>query len=275
MMSEIETPEAEFVEEAGLMAPGAPGEKPPEPMEAESEPAIVGEVARPEDLLAPVEALLLATGEPLSTGDLASLLRAPKGVVLEALEKLRARFADESHGLDVVEIAGGWQLGTKPAFSSLVEKMLREIRKVRLSPAALETLAIIAYRQPVTRAEIEAIRGVNVDGVMKTLLDRDLIRITGKKDEVGKPLLYGSSENFLMHFGLRALSDLPPLSEFDEIARAKADVAKEPEGPDWYLISSSQREALDALQDAAERELSDLDAKLKAIKPPKVEKPEA
>jgi segregation and condensation protein B len=274
-MSETETPDALATDPEGPMEEGEGLAPETDSAEGEGAPDVVAIPAGPDDLMAPLEALLLATGEPLSTGDLASLLRARKEVVLEALEKLRARFADSSHGLDVVEIAGGWQLGTKPAFSPLIEKMLREIRKVRLSPAALETLAIIAYRQPVTRAEIEAIRGVNVDGVMKTLLDRDLIRITGKKDEVGKPLLYGSSENFLMHFGLRGLSDLPPLSEFDEIARAKADVVSESKGPDWYAISTSQREALDALQDAAERELSDLDAKLKAIKPPKVDKPEA
>ncbi|MEK8023076.1 MAG: SMC-Scp complex subunit ScpB [Candidatus Hydrogenedentota bacterium] len=237
---------------------------------AESAPAVEKKEYRPEDLLAAIEALLLATGEPLPVKTMASLLKAPKNIVEAALAALKSSYEAPHHGLDIVEIAGGWQFGTKPDHAALIEKMLREVRKVRLSPAALETLAIIAYRQPVTRAEAEAIRGVNIDGVMKTLLDRELIRITGKKEEVGRPLLYGTTDAFLMHFGLKSLADLPPLSEFDEIAKAKADVMIEEQGPDWHAISESQRDALDALTEAAERELSDLDAKLATLKPPKV-----
>jgi segregation and condensation protein B len=223
--------------------------------------------------LAALEALLFATGDPLSAGELAELLEISRPEVAVAVVRLKERYAAAEHGLDVVEIAGGFQLGTRPEHAELIERMLREVRRVRLSPASLETLSIIAYRQPVTRAEIEAIRGVNVDGVMKTLLDRDLIRITGKKEEVGRPLLYGTTDPFLMHFGLRAVTDLPPLSEFDEIARARADRASEEPKEDWFATTESQREALEALAGAAERELADLDVKLAALKPPKVVRP--
>ncbi len=241
------------------------GAEPPAPPSTPAEPPTAAAI------LASVEALLFATGEPLAVNDLVSLLKAPRIVVEEALGMLAARYGSGEHGITAVEIAGGWQLGTKPEFAPLIEAMLTEIKRVRLSPAALETLAIIAYRQPVTRAEIEAIRGVNIDGVMKTLLDRELIRIMGKKEEVGRPLLYGTTENFLMHFGLRGIKDLPPLTEYDEIARARAEGAKEESGPDWFSITENQREALDALAEAAEKELADLDAKLKQLKPPKVD----
>lgn len=220
-------------------------------------------------LAAKIEALLLATGEPISVSAIAGLVEASKSEVEESLRSLQSDCAAENRGINVVEIAGGWQLATKAEHAPLIEAMLREVRKVRLSPASLETLAIIAYRQPITRAEVEQIRGVNIDGVMKTLLDRDLVRITGKKEEVGRPLLYGTTDNFLMRFGLKNLSDLPPLSEFDEIARSKAESVSE-EAPDWGAISEGQRGALEALTEAAERELTDLDARLAQIKPPKV-----
>lgn len=225
----------------------------------------------PAALCAAIEAMLLATGEPLSLGTLADLLGVKKNVVEAALALLKERYAAGERGIALVEIAGGFQFGTKPEHAGLIERMLKEVRKVRLSPAALETLAIIAYRQPVTRNEIEAIRGVNIDGVMKTLLDRELIKITGKKEEPGRPLLYGTTEGFLMHFGLNQLSDLPPLSEYDEIAKAKAMGEMQEENvPDWMAISEQQRESLSELASAAERELADLDDKLKALKPPKV-----
>lgn len=227
--------------------------------------------ADPAEFCAAIEAMLLATGEPLSLGTLADLLGVKKSVVEAAIALLKERYAAGERGIALVEIAGGFQFGTKPEHAGLIERMLKEVRKVRLSPAALETLAIIAYRQPVTRAEIEAIRGVNIDGVMKTLLDRELIKITGKKEEPGRPLLYGTTEGFLMHFGLNQLSDLPPLSEYDEIAKARAMGEMQEENvPDWMAISEQQRESLNELASAAERELADLDEKLKTLKPPKV-----
>ncbi len=221
-------------------------------------------------LPAMLEALLLATGEPLSTATLAHLVKRKPAEVTAALEALQASYAGDERGLLVVEIAGGWQFGTKPVHAPLIEKMLKEVRHVRLSPAALETLAIIAYRQPITRAEIEAIRGVNVDGVLSTLMDRELVKMVGRKEEVGRPVLYGTSEAFLMHFGLRSLGDLPPLSEFEEIARARADVGEYSAGPNWHALSDEQRAALEELQQAADRELADVDARLRELRPPKV-----
>lgn len=225
---------------------------------------------KPGSIAPALEALLLATGEPLSTSTLAHLVGRKPSEVLMALEVLRDEYASPQRGLMVVEIAGGWQFGTKPAHAPLIEKMLKEVRHVRLSPAALETLAIVAYRQPITRAEIEAIRGVNVDGVLSTLMDRELVKMVGRKEEVGRPVLYGTSEAFLKHFGLRSLGDLPPLSEFEEIARARADIGDEVPGPDWHALSDDQRSSLEQLQQAADRELADLDARLRELKPPRV-----
>lgn len=219
---------------------------------------------------AAVEALLLATGEPLSDKAIADLLGVEKKYTAALIEKLREKYSGPEFGIHIIELAGGFQFATKPEHSDLIDALLKEIKKVRLSPASLETLAIIAYRQPVTRTEIEEIRGVNVDGVMKTLIERELVKIVGKKDEPGRPLLYGTTENFLLHFGLRSLKDLPPLSEFDEIARARASGEVEDEPTDWGALSDSQREALDSLASAAERELADIDDRLKSMKPPKV-----
>jgi len=226
---------------------------------------------KPEELFASLEALLLATCEPLTVKELVSLLDLPKKIIEQSLTELKAKYDSGEHGISVLDIAGGWQFGTKPEFASLIESMLTEVKRVRLSPAALETLAIISYRQPITRADIEVIRGVNVDGVMKTLLDKELIRIVGKKEEVGRPLLYGTTENFLMNFGLMSLSDLPPLSEYDEIAKAKAEGVEEKK-EDWFEFTENQRESLNALQNAAEKELANLDEKLSQLKPIKIEK---
>lgn len=224
----------------------------------------------PPALVAAVEALLLVTSEPLSARTLADLLEVTPVAVKNAITALAYRLTATESGLMVVEIAGGYQLGSRPEHAAIIEKMLHEVRRVRLSVASLETLAIVAYRQPVTRNEIETIRGVNIDGVMKTLLERELIKILGKKDEPGRPLLYGTTETFLLLFGLKSLADLPPLSEFDEIARARALAEMEEPTPDWQAISASQRDQLSALTDAAERELAGLDEKLAQLKPPRV-----
>jgi segregation and condensation protein B len=163
-----------------------------------------------------LESLLLAAPEPLALTRLAQILPAyPRREIQRALEALAEEYRAEERGLRLQEVAGGWQLRTAPANAEYVRSLLAE-RPVRLSRAALETLAVIAYRQPVTRAEIEAIRGVDVDAVLNGLLERRLVRVIGRKDAVGRPLLYGTTQEFLETFGLKDLSALPTLEELGE-----------------------------------------------------------
>jgi len=149
-------------------------------------------------------------GEPLSPQEIARILE----VSVERAEEIVGALSDSlaSRGLQVVKVAGGYRLVTRAEYAHFVER-LHPPARVRLSRAALETLAVIAYRQPMTRPEIEAIRGVNVDGVVETLLSHRLICEKGRKDTVGRPMLYGTTEDFLAHFGLNSLADLPPLPE--------------------------------------------------------------
>lgn len=166
-----------------------------------------------------VEALLFAAGDPVPAAKLAKLLDIDELTVGDLIDELRGEMAEEGRGLSIVEVAGGYQMCTKPELASVVEK-LAEVPDSRLSVAALETLSIIAFRQPVTKPEIEAIRGVKVDGVVNTLLDRQLIREMGRKDVIGRPILYGTTDIFLQCFGLKDLSELPDLTKLvpDEAA---------------------------------------------------------
>jgi segregation and condensation protein B len=124
----------------------------------------------------------------------------------------------------VVEIGGGYQLATKPEYYEFVQRLVESSRKQKLSKAAMETLAVIAYKQPVVRSTIESIRGVNVDGVLRTLMERDLVRIVGREDGPGRPLLFGTTREFLMRFGLNKVSDLPGLKEIEELVGAEEGV---------------------------------------------------
>lgn len=159
-----------------------------------------------------VEALLFAAGDPVSAAKLANLLDIDEITVDELISELRSGMEQENRGLTIVEVAGGFQMCTKPELAAVVEKLV-EVPDSRLSSAALETLSIIAFRQPVTKPEIEAIRGVKVDGVVNTLIDRRLIREMGRKDVIGRPILYGTTDEFLQCFGLKSLQELPDLSK--------------------------------------------------------------
>jgi segregation and condensation protein B len=170
-----------------------------------------------------LESLLFAADRPLALGDLKRLLseKDPKPISV-ALEALKQRRADS--GIQLVSVAGGWQLRTHPANGTWVAKLVAG-RPQRLSRAMMETLAIVAYRQPITRPEIDEIRGVDCGPVLRTLLDRGLIRVIGKKEEVGRPMLYGTTPEFLKTFSLRDLTELPTLREFHELGVAeKAEV---------------------------------------------------
>jgi segregation and condensation protein B len=165
-----------------------------------------------EDLRAVVEAILFVADEPQSANRIAQVLDGVElADVKKALEKIRVDCEEEDRGIYLFEVAGGFQMGTKEKCRPHLDKFFEKRRRMRLSTAALETLAIVAYRQPLTRAEIEAIRGVNVDGVVHSLLERRLIKIAGRKEAVGNPFLYRTTREFLQHFGLRSLSDLPQI----------------------------------------------------------------
>lgn len=159
-----------------------------------------------------VECLLFVAGDPVTVRDLVKTTETDSEQILDALQALRDRYQTTHSGLHIVEIAGGYQLATRPEFSIHVGKLLAPNQN-RLSRPGLETVTIIAYRQPCTQAEIEAIRGVSVDGVLKTLVERELITEAGRKAAPGRPILYGTTTTFLHYFGLANLTDLPPLED--------------------------------------------------------------
>lgn len=164
-----------------------------------------------------VEALLLAADRPLKTEDLDQVLAGPGvAAVEEALHSIADRLRQGPGGVRLVEVANGWRLRTDPRAAPWVAA-LRGGRPLRLSRAALETLSVVAYRQPVTRAEVEDLRGVDPGGVLRLLVERELVTTLGRRDEPGRPLLYGTTRHFLDVFGLRDLSDLPTLRDLREL----------------------------------------------------------
>ena len=161
-----------------------------------------------------IEAALFAADRPLTLDELGALdPESGQADVRTALDGLREHYDFDGHAVEVVELAGGWQILTRAAFASAIERAQAAQRTARLSPATLETLATIAYRQPVGRAEIEEIRGVNAGGVLRTLQERSLIEVVGRSEGLGRPLLYGTTPRFLELLGLRDLSDLPRAEE--------------------------------------------------------------
>ncbi len=180
-----------------------------------------GPVAPAADLIAAVEAVLFAAAEPVHPKEIAAAFEgANESEVAAAIETLRERYAEGQGGLIVEQVAGAFRLATKPAVGAIVRQFFRQRNRTRLSPAALETLAIIAYRQPITVPEIQAMRGVDPSGSLKGLLEKSLVRILGRKKVVGNPLLYGTTKQFLVHFGLNRLEDLPSIEEFDQFLGA-------------------------------------------------------
>ena len=163
-----------------------------------------------------IEALLFASERPLSPEEMKDAFGDDVSAadIRERIEILRNEYDQQQKGFRVYEIAGGFQLASDIRFAEVLKRFYQSREKRKMSQAGLETLSVIAYRQPVTRAEIEAIRGVNVDGAVKTLLEKGLIRISGRKEVPGRPLLYGTGQEFLEHFGLKSIQELPPLSEY-------------------------------------------------------------
>ncbi len=171
-----------------------------------------------------LEAIFFIAGEPLSIDTLKNILEMDAAEIERLVKELITDYTIKNNGLLIAEVAGGIQMVTNPACAPWVKKLLSTAVPTKLSQPSLETLAIIAYKQPIIKAEIEAIRGVNSDGVVKTLLDRRLLKILGRKEVPGRPLLYGTTKEFLQYFGLKDLSELPTLKEFQEVDIPEAPV---------------------------------------------------
>ena len=178
-----------------------------------------------------LEALVFASDAPIKPPELAKLAHAQQKQVKEVLTELKQDYA--TRGIHLDEIAGGWVFRTSPLFAPFVRDLTKQ-KPVRLTRAQVETLAIIAYRQPITRPEIDDVRGVDTGPVLKLLLERDLVRILGKRDEPGRPMIYGTTGNFLEFFGLKSLKDLPTLREFTELSDESRDAFEDElgESPD-------------------------------------------
>jgi len=173
-----------------------------------------------EEREAALEAIIYAADEPATIEQLAEALGEEKLAVQSSLDELVASCATDDRGVEVRAVAGGYKMYTKPQHHDLVRRFIKSLRPpLRLTMPALETLAVIAYKQPVTAPEIQEIRGVNTSGVIKTLLDKRLITTAGRKEVIGRPILYKTSKDFLMRFGLSDLQELPSLKEFEALAR--------------------------------------------------------
>ena len=201
----------------------------------------------PSNLLPALEALLFSSDQPLTLALLAESLESEPDSIAARLHELGEAYAERGSGVELREIAGGWMLVTAPAQAEWVGRMLRGKRKMRLSRPALETMAIVAYKQPVTKTEIEAIRGVDSTGVLTTLLERNLVTIRGRSKVVGRPLLYGTTPEFLDYFGLKDLTELLRPEELRALI-----AAREPEQLDMMDVEIVSQVATDlALAEAA------------------------
>jgi segregation and condensation protein B len=169
------------------------------------------------EVQAGVEALLYASSEPLSVKDLKKTLPEAGDRIRPAIDQLTELYGQEGRGLQLVEVAGGFQITTRPEFHEVVSRLLSSPKPARLSLQALETLAVIAYRQPITVPELMDLRGVRSASVVRTLLEKKLVRIVGRKPVVGRPLMYGTTKEFLLRFGLKDLRDLPQLKDMSEV----------------------------------------------------------
>ena len=205
------------LEEARLRAESEPSESndsSPSEDEDESTPSVRGMA----ELIAIVEALIFVSEEPLSAKVIADVLKEDRGWIEMAVEELSKEFNSRQSGLQLREVAGGWQIATRTEYHEYVRAFLKSRPSAKLSLAALETLAVIAYKQPVTVPEILEIRGVQSSSAIKTLLDKRLIVAKGRKETVGRPMLYGTSKEFLLQFGLKDLTELPSIEDFEDLA---------------------------------------------------------
>ncbi|MBI1979188.1 MAG: SMC-Scp complex subunit ScpB [Elusimicrobia bacterium] len=174
-----------------------------------------------------LEVLLFVTNRPLPILELCDIVGDTQASIQETIAEIKQDMEIRKSGLQVVEVAEGVQFASKTGYAYWVKKLFREQTLFRLSQSALETLSIVAYKQPITRAEIEEIRGVEVIGVLETLIERKLVKVTGRKETIGRPLLYGTSQDFLRHFNLWKISDLPSLEDMVKDLEKKNETAPE------------------------------------------------
>jgi segregation and condensation protein B len=225
-MEELETPSQGESPEPQGESP-EPESAPPAEEVSVDELLSEGEAAPPPaegvgdaQLRAVLEAIVYVAEEPLTLAQIATALHEPAERVRSLMEQLIAEFDKPEHGVTVREVAGGYKMATKPEHHEAVRSFVKSLKPpLKLSLPALETLAVIAYKQPVTGPEIMEIRGVQGAGVLKTLLDRKLIAVAGRKNVIGKPMLYKTTKEFMIQFGLKDLTELPSLKEFEEIRR--------------------------------------------------------
>ncbi|HEX5423928.1 MAG TPA: SMC-Scp complex subunit ScpB [Candidatus Acidoferrales bacterium] len=197
----------------------------------------------PQEMQSALEAIIYAADEPATLEQLCSALGAEKVEVRAALDLLVASYSTDDRGIEVRKVAGGWKYYTKPQHHDVVRRFIKSLQPpIRLTMPALETLAVIAYKQPATVPEINEIRGVNVGGVIKTLLEKRLITTAGRKEVIGRPILYRTSKQFLMRFGLSDLDELPSLKEFEQLAQAAlgSDAGVAPVEPEALAEGSVQ-----------------------------------
>ena len=181
----------------------------------------------PAELKTTVETLLFITDHPLPLVQLCKIVGEKKtDRVTAVIEELRQEYEARGSGVQVIEIAEGFQMATRRVLAPFVRKLFADKMTMRLSTAALETLSIVAYKQPITRAEIEQIRGVEVIAALETLLERQLVKVVGRKETVGRPLLYGTTADFLRHFGLKNLSEMPPVESFKPADAPQPDLSQ-------------------------------------------------
>jgi segregation and condensation protein B len=199
----------------------------------------------PQEIQASLEAIIYAADEPATLDQIAKALGMEKPATREAIESLMAAYQTDERGIEVRKVAGGWKFYTKAQHHDVVRKFIKSLQPpLRLTMPALETLAVIAYKQPVTVPEINEIRGVHVGGVIKTLLEKKLITTAGRKDVIGRPILYKTSKQFMMRFGLSDLDELPSLKEFEALAHAAL-------ATDEGIADSSSTDGLAAESEAA------------------------
>jgi segregation and condensation protein B len=200
----------------------------------------------PEEIKAALESIIYAADEPATLDQIAHALGVEKTEARAALDLLVASYQTDERGIEVRKVAGGWKFYTKPQHHDVVRKFIKSLQPpLRLTMPALETLAVIAYKQPVTVPEINEIRGVHVGGVIKTLLEKRLITTAGRKEVIGRPILYRTSKQFMMRFGLSDLDELPSLKEFEQLAQAAL-------GSDSGIAPNQPDEAVSASNDAIE-----------------------
>jgi segregation and condensation protein B len=228
-------------------------------------------------LKAVVEALLFASQKPLTLKEIAralvaaaehfeegpetALARTNEAEIVETLHVLQSEYSELGRAFHLVEQVSGWVLVSRTEYQFWVRQLFPEMRPNRLSAPALETLAIIAYRQPITKADVEAIRGVTVDGVMQKLLDAGLVRITGRAEIPGRPLLYATTQHFMEHFGLKNLDELPNASELREISLPKAGAPAEPLPPRRAETSDPSDSELENIENGEIEKIPGTDSK--------------